>query len=97
MFVGFKEKNKTISKTIMIVNELGLHARAAGQIAKFSQLASAKVWISKDEEKVDAASVIDILTLVGTKGSKVTLTVEDPADIDILNQIEELFKNKFGE
>jgi phosphocarrier protein len=95
--VGSNEKNKTISKTIMIVNELGLHARAAAQIAKFAQLASAKVWISKDEEKVDAASIIDILTLVGTKGSQVTLTVDDPVDIYILNKIEELFKNKFGE
>ncbi len=81
----------------MIVNDLGLHARAAAQIAKFAGQASAKVWISKDDEKVDAASIIDILTLVGTKGSQVTVTLDNPADIDILNKIEELFKNKFGE
>ena len=97
VFVGSNKKNKTISKNIIITNDLGLHARAAAQIAKFARLASAKVWISKDEEKVDAASIIDILTLGGTKGSQVTLAVDDPADIDILNKIKELFSNKFGE
>jgi phosphocarrier protein len=95
--VGSNEKNKAVSKTVKIVNELGLHARAAAQIAELARLASSKVWISKDEERVDAASIIDILTLAGTKGSQVTLTLDDSADIEILNKIEALFKNKFGE
>ena len=92
-----KNKSKALSKNIIISNELGLHARVAAQIAKIAQFATAKVWLLKDGEKVDAASIIDILTIAGTKGSRVTLTVDDPADIDILNKIENLFKNKFGE
>ena len=90
-------QNKAVSKNIIISNELGLHARAAAQIAALARLASAKVWLSKDEEKVDASSIIDILTLEGTKGSRITLIVDDPADVDILNQIEKLFKDQFGE
>ena len=80
-----------------VTNELGMHARVAAKIAELALQATAKLWITKDNQKVDAASIIDILSLCGTKGSCITLTVDEAADIDILNRIEALVKNGFGE
>jgi phosphocarrier protein HPr len=80
-----------------IINELGLHARSAAKIAKIAQRATGKIWIMKDALKVDAASVIDILTLEGFKGSKITIKIEDRSDAEILNELEQLVTSGLGE
>ncbi len=86
-----------LQKKLVIINELGLHARAAAKIAAIAGRAKSRVWIAKDDHTVDAASIIEILTLAGTQGSHVVLSVDDPEDKDLLQQIETLFNNGFGE
>ena len=87
----------SLSRMLMICNELGLHARAAARIAEVAQKARAGIWVSKGGERADATSIIDILTLAGEKGSRIILTVDDPADIELLNNIADLVENGFGE
>jgi phosphocarrier protein len=91
------KSDNRLSKSVTIINDLGLHARSAAQIAKLAQNVKSKVWIIKDEEKVDAASIIDILTLACAKGSKITLKIDDQSDLDILNNIAKLIESGFGE
>lgn len=86
-----------LSKEVVITNELGLHARPAAKIAELAKSAKSKVWLIKDTESVDASSVIDILTIACTVGSKVIVKIEDQSDMDILNSIAELVENEFGE
>ncbi len=86
-----------LAKSVIIINELGLHARSAAKIAKLAENAKSKVWIIKNEEKVDAASIIEILTLCCPKGSKITVKIEDQEDIEILNAIVKLVTRGFGE
>ena len=85
------------SKHVLITNELGLHARSAAGIAKLAQNANSKVWLIRGKERVDASSVIDILSLACSKGSQITLEIDEESDIDILNEIIELIKKGFGE
>ena len=80
-----------------IINELGLHARSAAQIAKIAGNSSANVWLKKDDKIADAASIIDILTLACEKGTRITILIEDWADIDIFNDIADLVESGFGE
>lgn len=89
--------NQEVTRIVTITNELGMHARVAAKIAELAQQATAKIWITKDNQRVNAASIIDILSLGGTKGSCITLAVDEVVDIDILNRIEVLVKNGFGE
>jgi phosphocarrier protein len=91
------EKKPKKSREITIVNELGLHARSAAQIAGIAQKAVANVWIQKDAEKADASSIIDILTLACAKGTKIRITIEDLADLKILKAIVDLVDSGFGE
>jgi phosphocarrier protein len=88
---------KNLTKRVNIQNELGLHARPAALIAAIAQKANSKVWMIRNEEKVDASSIIDILTLACLKGTEVTLQVEDPSDSDVLERIGNLFQSGFGE
>ena len=84
-------------KVVTIINELGLHARSAAQIAKIAGNSSANVWLKKDDKIADAASIIDILTLACEKGTRITILIEDWADIDIFNDIADLVESGFGE
>ena len=84
-------------KVVTIINELGLHARSAAKIAKIAGNSIAHVRLKKDEKIADAASIIDILTLACEKGTRITILIEDLADIDILNDIADLVESGFGE
>ncbi len=86
-----------LTKDVTVVNELGFHARTAAQIAKLAQNAVSGIWIIKDGEKVDASSIIDILTLACGKGSRVTFTVENQSDATVMNDIVKLVESGFGE
>ena len=86
-----------LNKNTTVINELGLHARPAAMIANLAIKAQSEVWLCKNEEQVDASSIIDILSLGCIKGSDITLKIENPKDMKILNKIINLFENGFGE
>ena len=86
-----------LSRDVTIVNELGLHARAAAKLAKLAQQATGAVWLQAGSERVDAKQVIDILTLAAGKGTPAKVEVESAADIHTLDQIESLIAEGFGE
>jgi phosphocarrier protein HPr len=88
----------TKPKTDVIVrNQFGLHARPAAMIAKLAMKASSGIWLTWDNETVDASSIIDILSLACTDGAHVTLEAESSSDMDILMKIRELFEKGFNE
>jgi phosphocarrier protein len=86
-----------LTRQVIIINELGLHARSAAKIAKLAGRSKAAVWIQKGSAKADASSILDILTLECEKGSKITVGIENKSDSDILEAIVELVKDGFGE
>ena len=89
--------NQQMSRNVVIVNELGLHARSAAKIAKLAQQAAADIWLEKDGEQADASSIIDLLALVCPQGTKVTVAISDAGDINILDALVELIEKGFGE
>ena len=92
-----KSRLDELTRQVVIVNDLGLHARAAAKIAKLAQDAHSNVWISRGDTPADASSVIDILSLGCPMGTTVLISVEDPSDLDILEAIERLIREGFEE
>lgn len=90
-------RNNGLSQTVLIKNELGLHARSAAIIAKIAQRATAQVWIMKDNEKADASCIIDLLTLKCPKGTVITIMIDDPSDRLLLKEIAAQIEAGFGE
>ena len=86
-----------LSRDVVVKNELGLHARSATRIAKIAQKGKSNIWVIKDSTKADASSVIDLLTLACEKGSKITIQVDDPKDVNLLNEMVDLVESGFGE
>ena len=86
-----------ISREVTIINELGLHARAAAKIAALAQRAGSKIWLLKDKEKADASSILDMLTLACPNGTKIMVSADKNSDIKILDSIVELVQRGFEE
>ena len=86
-----------MSRDVVIVNELGLHARSAAKIAQLAQQANTDVWLEKDGERADAASIIDLLSLGCPQGTQVSVAISDGQDISILDALVDLIENGFGE
>ena len=82
---------------VTIVNRLGLHARAA---AKFVHLASAfasRVTVSRDGTRVDGKSILGLLTLAASKGTKLHLTIQGDDEGEAGLKLSELVHGRFGE
>ena len=86
-----------LAKKITVVNELGLHARPAAKVAELAAKAKSNVWLIKNNEKVDASSIIDLLSLCCTKDSQIILQIDNPEDKAILKEIADLFETGFRE
>ena len=83
--------------TFEIVNELGLHARAAARLVQTAGQFDAEVSLSKDGQEVNAKSIMGVLLLCGQKGTYVTVAAEGPDAERVVEAIGNLIANRFGE
>ena len=84
-------------RTLMIVNELGMHARAA---TKFVQLAAkfpCEVLVSKEGHEVNGKSIMGVLMLVASKGSTITIKARGDRADEAVAALAQLVNDKFGE
>lgn len=85
------------SRSIVITNKLGIHARPATKLAQLTQQFNATVTIELDDKKVDASSIMGLMLLAGSQGKTVTVHTQGPDAKRALTEIHQLFTNKFDE
>ncbi|WP_320171355.1 HPr family phosphocarrier protein [Maridesulfovibrio sp.] len=93
----FPEGEETAVRTVVVVNQLGLHARPAARLAQEAQGFEAEITVICEEQEVDAKSILDLLTLAAAQGSKLELRANGCDAAAALDCLEELFKTRFGE
>ena len=86
-----------VTRTLTIVNEKGLHARASAKLVELVEGFDAEAVVSKDGVAASADSIMGLLMLVAAKGSTITVTTTGELAEDLANAIEELVTNRFGE
>jgi len=84
-------------QTFIIRNRLGLHARAAALLVKTANRFVSEITIEKDGLEVNGKSIMGILMLAASKGSKITLKAEGRDSVQAMRTLGELFQNKFDE
>ncbi len=84
-------------QTFTIRNRLGLHARAAALLVKTANKFASEVTIEKDGLEVNGKSIMGILMLAASTGTKITLKVEGRDSVQALQTLGRLIENKFGE
>ncbi len=86
-----------ISRKVKIINKLGLHARAASKLAQLSQKFSAAITLNLDGNSADANSIMGLMLLAGAQGKIVSVTATGEDAEQALNEICQLFSDKFDE
>lgn len=86
-----------VAKKLEIKNKLGLHARAAALLVQTVTRFSAEVKISKDGQVVDGRSILGVLTLAATRGSKIHVEAKGEDAEEAVRAIEKLVGKKFNE
>ena len=84
---------------VKIVNQLGLHARAAAQLVRLANnyKSSVKIIRADNNNFADAKSILSILTLAASKGTKIELEIEGEDEKEAFLKIVDIFENGFGE
>jgi phosphocarrier protein len=85
------------SANYTIVNDLGLHARAATKLVQLASKYPCDVQLSHQGQSANAKSVMGVLLLCGSKGTVVEVTATGAQADDCVKAIGELIASRFGE
>jgi|RhiMethySRZTD1v2_1073278.scaffolds.fasta_scaffold312307_4 phosphotransferase system HPr (HPr) family protein len=83
------------TRVLVIRNRQGMHARPAEMFVRLSSSFDAKIEIVKEDRRVSANSIIDLLTLGATQGTQLTLEAEGPDAEKAVEALADLVENVF--
>ena len=86
-----------LERTFLIVNTLGLHARAAAQLVQTANRYRAEIHVEKDGMEVNGKSIMGVLTLAAAKGSSITVKVDGEDAEHAMLALAKVIENGFGE
>lgn len=84
-------------KTVLIQNELGLHARAATKFVQTASKYPCEITVAKDGPDVNGKSILSVLTLVAPKGTAITIRARGDRAAEAVAALVALVHEKFGE
>ncbi len=87
----------TAQVRVTIVNERGLHARAAAKFVKLAGQFDAEITVIKDGMEVPGSSIMGLMMLAAAPGCDLELRARGPAADKALNALVELIAKKFDE
>ena len=87
----------TATKTLTIVNEKGLHARASAKLAELVEVYDAEAEVSKDGLSASGDSIMGLLMLAASRGTQIDVVTRGPSAVALADAIEALVADRFGE
>ncbi|MDT8450723.1 MAG: HPr family phosphocarrier protein [Wenzhouxiangellaceae bacterium] len=82
---------------VTLVNRLGLHARAASKLVQKAAGFESDIWLTRDQRRVNAKSIMGVLMLAAPVGTELTLECEGPDEQDAHAALVDLIADRFGE
>ena len=82
---------------ITVNNEVGLHARPATFFIQKANEFKSGIWVEKEDRRVNAKSLLGVLSLGIVKGSTITISAEGPDEEEAVNALCTLIAGNFGE
>ena len=85
------------SRTVTVVNQLGMHARAAAKFVHLATRFQARVRVARDARQMDGKSIMGILLLAAACGSTLTISADGADEQEALEALTALVQAGFGE
>lgn len=86
-----------VTRNVTITNNIGLHARPATFFIQKANTFKSSIWIEKDDRKVNAKSLLGVLSMGIAKGMTITLIADGSDESSAINGLEELIQTGFAE
>jgi len=87
--------NSPIKRVVVVPNKQGMHARPAEMFVRRAQQFQSKIAIVRDELRVEAKSIMNLLMLGATQGTQLTLEAEGSDAQDALDALAEVVEKDF--
>ncbi len=85
------------SRTVVVSNQLGLHARAAARFVHLATRYTAQIRVARDGKAMDGKSIMGILLLAAARGTTLTISADGPDERDAVEALVQLVQTGFGE
>ena len=85
------------SQAVRVVNQLGMHARAAAKFVHMATRFEARVRVARDTREMDGKSIMGILLLAAARGTTITITADGTDEQDAVAALVGLVASGFGE
>lgn len=84
-------------KDIVIINKLGLHARAAAKFVTLASQFESAVEVARNGQKVNGKSIMGVMMLAAGKGSTLLIEADGPDEREAVEALQRLIGNGFDE
>ncbi len=85
------------TRSVTVVNQLGLHARAAAKFVHLATRFESRVRVGRDSKVMDGKSIMGILLLAASRGTTLTVLAEGPDEALAVDALVQLVESGFGE
>ena len=85
------------SQEVTVVNQLGMHARAAAKFVHLATRYEARVKVARDRREMDGKSIMGILLLAAARGSTITISADGADEKEAVAALVALVQGGFGE
>lgn len=86
-----------IKESIEIINKLGLHARASTRLTQVASQYVSDIWITRNDRRVNAKSIMGVMVLAAAKGSTIELEANGSDESEAIAALQTLINNYFDE
>ena len=88
-------ENTAYRFTLEVSNKMGVHARPAAMIVRIASKYSGEIWVRKEDERVNAKSIMGIMMLAAAKGTELQFECTEENAENFEKEMKELFSPKF--
>ena len=86
-----------IHKELLIVNRLGLHARAAAKFVSTASRFASDIQVERNGQRVNGKSIMGVMMLAASRNSRIELLVRGEDEAEAVAALEQLVADRFGE
>ncbi|MDH2916222.1 MAG: HPr family phosphocarrier protein [Gallionella sp.] len=81
----------------LIINKLGLHARASAKLTQLASQYPCEVWMSRNGKRINAKSIMGVMMLAAAKGSTIAIETNGEREEEAMSALVALINDYFGE
>lgn len=86
-----------LKQDALIINKLGLHARASAKLTKLASQFPCEVWLSRNARRINAKSIMGVMMLAAAKDSTINIETNGEQEQEAMDAIVALINDYFGE